>query len=188
MDIILLPVLSSDTFPVDALKIMKESRRSVAVVVGSPPKGLITSLEVRKAKNKNQTDLKSVELKPLSVLFDGDFSANGYAKLKLPENSLAKVREHLLQTFPGMAHRQLNVPYIDLTAFENILPPGMMYGFLGYDRGAAVVITRHETLAAEGGAPPAACCCKNPDTPHEYEAGRKKQGEACDNCKYSVEC
>ena len=188
MDIILLPVLNRATSPDDALTFMKESRRSVAVVVGSPPQGLITSLEVRKAKNQKKTNLENVELQPLSVLFDGDFSADGYAALRLPENTFAMVREHLLQTFPGMAHRQLNVPYKDLTAFEKILPANAMHGFLGYDRGAAVVITRHEGLAAQAGDPPPACCCVNPETPHEYAAGKKRHGDNCDNCKYSVEC
>jgi len=58
MDIILLPVLKRETLPADALKVMKESRRSVAVMVGSPPEGLVTSLEIRKAKNSKQTNFE----------------------------------------------------------------------------------------------------------------------------------
>jgi len=188
MDVILLPVLSRETSPNVALKVMTESRRSVAVVVGSPPLGLIGSLEVRKAKNQHKQSLETADLQPLSVLFDGEFTADGYAVLRLPENSFALVREHLLHTFPGLAHRQLNVPYGDLMSFDQILPPGSMHAFLGYDRGAAVVITRHETLAAQGAGPPPDCCCENPTTPHEYPAGRKKAGQPCDNCSFTVEC
>jgi hypothetical protein len=188
MDIILLPTLEWTISPTEALTVMKESLRSIAVVVGSSPRGLVTAREVRKAKNRQQPNLKEVELEPLSVLFDGAFTAEGYAILNLPESSFAMVREHLLQTFPGMAHRQLNIAPANLGRFEQILPPGTMHGFLGYDRGAAVVMTRHETLAAQGAGPPPDCWCMNPTTPHEYPAGRKRTGQPCDNCGFSVEC
>jgi hypothetical protein len=188
VDIILLPVVTLATTPDAALKIMMEARRSVAVVVGSPPFGLITSLSVRRAKNQKRPNLHGAELEPLALLFDGDFVSQGYAALKLPDAAYVTVREQLLQTFPGMGHRPLYVAPKDLPTFEQVLPAGFGYGFLGYDRGAAVVITRHETLSAEASGPPPDCCCANPQTPHEYPAGRKKTGQACDNCSYMVEC
>jgi len=188
VDIILLPVLSRTYTPFTALLLMKESRRSAAAVLGSPPQGLITSLEVRKAKNQERTNLQEAALEPLMVLFDGDFIHEGYAALKLPDTAFATVRQHLLQTFPGMAHRQLNISYPEVTAFEQILPPGAAQGFLGYDRGAAVVITSHEGGAQVYNGPPPDCCCLNPQTPHDYPAGGKRTGDPCDNCKYKVEC
>ena len=187
MDIILLPVLSRTIQPFEALMVMKDSRRSVAVVVGSPPPCLITSLDVRKAKNQQRKDLQEVGLEPLFVLFDGDFINEGYATLKLPGTAFPTVRQHLLQTFPGLAHRQLHVSSSDLTVFEQILH-GAAQGFLGYDRGAAVVMTSHETIAERFSGPPPDCCCLNPDTPHEYPAGWKKAKDPCDNCSYTVEC
>jgi CBS domain-containing protein len=188
VDIILLPVVTLDTTPDDALKNMKEARRSAAVVVGSPPLGLITSLSVRRAKNQQLPNLRGGELEPLAVLFDGDFVTQGYTALKLPDTSYVTVREHLLQTYPGMRHRQLYISQEDLPMFDRILPAGLRQGFLGYDRGAAVVITQHETIAAQAAGPPPDCCCANPQTPHEYPAGRKMTGQACDNCQYLVEC
>ena len=188
MDIILLPIVTLDTTPNDALKKMKEARRSAAVVVGSPPLGLIMSLSVRRAKNQQLPDLRGAELEPLAVLFDGDFVTRGYSALKLPDSSYMTVREHLLQTYPGMGHQELHIALQDIPAFDRILPSGLPLGFLGYDRGAAVVITQHETLASQSAGPPPDCCCANPQTPHEYPAGRKTTGQACDNCQYLVEC
>ncbi len=188
MDIILLPVVKRTQSPEKALQILKESRRSVAVLVGSPPQGLITSFGVRKAKNQHQASLESVEVEPLTVLFDGDFSTEGYAALNLPQQAFAVVREHLLQTYPGMAHRRLYVPSEQLPPFEQLLPGGAVHGFLGYDRGAAVVMTRWESVAQKGAEPTPDCCCENPATPHEYPACQKKTGEPCEFCGYSMEC
>jgi len=188
VDIILLPVLSRLTPPSTALMVMKESRRSVAAVVGSPPQGLISSLGVRKAKNQKLTSLQNAELEPLLVLFDGDFIPEGYMMLKLPNAAFATVRGHLLQTFPGMGHQPLSVGPQELLAFEQVLPSGAAQAFLGYDRGAAVVMTRHESLAEQAAGPPLDCCCDNPQTPHEYPAGRKKTGQSCDICEGRVEC
>jgi CBS domain-containing protein len=188
VDIILLPIVTLDTTPDDALKKMKEARRSAAVVVGSPPLGLITSLGVRRAKNQKLPNLRGVELVPLAFLFDGDFATEGYTALKFPDTSYVTVREHLMQTYPGMGHRQLYIAPQDFPVFDRILPVGLLQGFLGYDRGAAVVITQHETIAAQSAGPPPDCCCANPQTPHEYPAGRKKTGQFCDNCQYPVEC
>lgn len=187
MDIVLLPVLSRLDKPRDALQVMRESRRSAAVMVDSPPQGLIDSLAVRRASNQNLESLKTAELEPLFVLFDGDFLTEGYAALRLPHDALFTVRNHLLQTFPGMAHRPLSVSFNSLPAFESLLPPAVGQGFLGYDRGAAVVLTQHESKGEAAGAP-LGCCCMNPQTPHEYPAGRKRTGEPCDNCTYSVDC
>lgn len=190
MDIILLPVVNRATQPTVALRIMKESRRSVAAVgaPAAPIEGLINSVEVRKAKNGQMPDLSQASLMPVAVLHDGDFAAEGYDRLKLPTTSVGKVREHLLQTFLGAAHRELTVRYEDLPSFQGVLPPTASYALLGFDRGAAVVMTLHEGYAAQAGTPPADCCCRNPVTPHEYPAGRKKDGGTCDLCTYTVEC
>jgi CBS domain-containing protein len=118
MDIILLPVLNRATSPDQALKVMKESRRSVTVVVGSSPQGLLTSLEVRRAKNQKQPNLQETKLEAPSIVFEGDFTTTSYIELGLPENLFPMVQQHLMQTFPGMAHRQLNVPAVDLPKFE----------------------------------------------------------------------
>jgi hypothetical protein len=109
-------------------------------------------------------------------------------KLKLPETSLAQVRAHLLETFPGMPHRQLIVQSTDYPKFQQLIPAGATHAFLGYDRGAAVVITAQETIARKGAGPPLDCGCTNPQGTHEYRAGVKKPGEPCDNCAFSVEC
>jgi hypothetical protein len=168
---------------------MRESRRSAAVVVGSPPLGLIDSLSVRKAKNQKLSSLENVELEPLFVLFDGDFLTKGYAALNLPsDDTFFKVQDQLLQTFPGMAHRRLFVSDNALPQFENLIPPGFQQAFLGYDRGAAVVVTRHESDAEAKAGTPLDCCCENPQTPHEYPSGRKKTGQSCDICPYLIEC
>lgn len=193
MDIILLPVVSRDEPPARALRAMKEGRRSLAAVADPipgpvPVAGLITSLEVRKAKNSQQPDLKQAELMPVNVLYAGDFASAGYDRLKLPSNSFGNVYAHLLRTFPGMAHEELAVQSEDLPAFAKALPSNWPHGFLGFDRGAAVVMTSHETLAAQAGTPPADCCCMNPTTPHEYAAGLKRGGEFCENCGFSIEC
>jgi CBS domain-containing protein len=188
VDIILLPVVTLDTTPDNALKTMREARRSAAVVVGSAPLGLITSLSVRKAKNQKLPNLRNAEREPLAVLFDGEFISQGYMALNLPDTSYVTVREQLLQTFPGMGHRQLNVAPSDVPTFEQVLPAGVQQAFLGYDRGAAVVITKHETIAAQSAGPPPDCCCTNRQFPHEDTTGRKKTGQLCDQCEYKVEC
>jgi hypothetical protein len=187
MDIVLLPVLSRLTQPSLALQIMRDSRRSAAVLVNSPPQGMISSFAVRKAKNENLPSLETAPFEPLAVLFDGDFLTEGYAALKLPADAFFTVQSHLLQTFPGSAHRQLIVSPDALPAFESLLSSAGPQGFLGWDRGAAVVLTQHESQGEQAGAP-LGCCCTNPAFPHEYPAGRKKTGQACDNCSYSIDC
>ena len=188
MDIILLPVLSRATSPDEALAIMKESRRSGAVVVSSPPQGIITASGARKAKNQNLKDLLNAELEPLPLLFDGDFVSEGFALLNLPHTAFATVRGHLLQTYPGMGHQPIWVAPPDLTAFERIIPAGSELGFLGYDRGAAVVLTLHEQGAAPYKGPPNDCWCTNPQTPHDFPAGQKLTGQTCDICSFAVDC
>src|SRR5262245_14067519 len=133
MDIMSLPVLTRSTSPKDALSKLKKSRRSLAVVVGSPAQGVVGSLALRRAKNDHQESLKDIPLENLPVIFDGEFLPHGYAKLKLPETSLTKVREHLLQTFPGMPHKQLIVHGSDYSKFQQLLPPNATRALLGYD-------------------------------------------------------
>jgi hypothetical protein len=187
MDIVLLPVLSRRTQPSLALQIMRDSRRSAAVLVDSPPQGLISSFAVRMAKNEKLTSLETAPVEPLVVLFDGDFLTEGYAALKLPADAYFAVQSHLLQTFPGSAHRRLSVSSNALPAFEALLTSAGPQAFLGWDRGAAVVLTQHESQGEQAGAP-LGCCCLNPNQPHEYPAGRKKTGQPCDNCSYSIDC
>src|SRR5688572_931879 len=141
MDIILLPVLNRATSPSAALKLLKDSRRSMAVMVDSPPQGLISVLEIRRAKNRNTPSLEGADLEPIAIVRDAEFDANAFVALQFPDSVFAVVREQLIQTYPGMAHRQMKMNPADETFFERLLPPGLMHGFVGYDRGAAVVLT-----------------------------------------------
>lgn len=187
MDIILLPLINQKDSPANALKILRKALRSVGVLVGSPPLGLVISKSIRKAKNLGAEDMTNVERQPIALIADGEFEV-AYNTLKLPPHLYGQIRGHLTQTFPGMPHREFLVPAPDLATFENLLPAGFSHGFLGYDRGAAVVITRHETLAREAAGPPPDCACKNPADPHEYFAGQKKGGDSCDVCGAVIDC
>ena len=187
MDIILLPLINQKDSPADALKTLRKSLRSVGVLVSSPPLGLVTSKSIRKAKNLGAEDLTNVERQPIALIADGEFEV-AYNTLKLPSHLYGQIRRHLTQTFPGRPHREFLVPAPDLATFENLLPAGYSHGFLGYDRGAAVVITRHETLARDAAGPPPDCACMNPTDPHEYPAGQKKGGAICDVCGAAIDC
>jgi len=188
MDIILLPVVIQTSPPAYVLKLMKLSLRSAAVVVGSPPLGMITALQARIAKNQQMPDLKNAEYQPLAVVYDGQFDHQAYTALQLPSHLYGNIRNHLMETYPGMAHRAFYASVNEVTAFEAKLPANVDYGFLGYDRGAAVVLTRHETGAEAASGPPPDCYCQNPTTPHAYPGGQKKSGQPCDLCPNKIDC
>ena len=188
MDIILLPVVNCSKSPSEALKAMKEARRSAAVVVASPPQGLITSLEVRRLINSGKETLKDAVLQPLLVVFDGEFDAAVYLSLNLPESLLGRLQQHLLQTFPGLGHREFRLPVADAPSFERLMPGIPEQALIGFDRGAAVVLTRYESVAARSAGPPPDCCCINPATPHEYPASSRNGGKPCSICGQLVEC
>jgi hypothetical protein len=188
MDIILLPVVVQTSSPADVLKVMKQSLRSAAVVVGSPPLGMITALQARKTKNQQKLNLKGAEYQSLAVVYDGQFDYEAYTKLKLPHHLYGKIRNQLMETYPGMSHRAFYATVDEATAFESKLPAGSDYGFLGYDRGAAVVLTRHEAGAVAASGPPPDCYCKNTETPHPYPGGQKRSGQPCDLCASVIDC
>ena len=183
MDIMSL-LLTRLTSPKEALSKLK-ARAAACCRRRVPPQGVVGSLVLRRAKNEHRKVLHALRADSCSTT---EFLPHGYAKLKLPETSLLQVREHLLQTFPGMPHKQLIVQGADTSKFQQLLPPNATRAFLGYDRGAAVVITVQELVARQDAGPPPDCGCENPVTPHEYRAGIKRTGDVCDNCAYVVDC
>jgi hypothetical protein len=191
VDIVSLPVLDANVSPGDALGALVSAKRSAALMrVGSTWR-MVTSTAIRKALNHGAATIPATDCEEVPPLFTGSFE-NGYTKLQLPGQAFNTVRDHLYQTFPGQPHRRIDVEASLRPLFEMVLaalPSG--YALIGNDRGAAVLLSRHETALEEYVGPPKGCCCRNPDYPHEYDSGTVKPGSICGRCSppaYVVDC
>jgi hypothetical protein len=191
MDIVSLPVLDSDVSPRDALGALVSAKRSAALMKVGPVLRVVTSTTIRKAINQGTPTISVTECEEVPQLFIGSFE-NGYTMLGLPAQAFNTVRNHLYQTFPGQSHSRIDVEESLRPSFEKVLatlPSG--YALIGYDRGAAVLLSRHETAMEQYVGPPKGCCCRNPDYPHEYDSGTVAPGSNCERCVprvYAVDC
>ncbi len=91
---------------------------------------------------------------------------------------------------PALNYPWLNVvfPHQAGSEFEKFLDSaGASYALTSASRAVAVVVTRHESLAAEVSGGPKDCYCSN-EPPHEFPPPKVSTGQKCPICEKPVYC
>jgi len=189
MDIVSLPVLDSQVSPRVCLNALVSAKRSAAVIKVGPVLRFVTSTTIRKAINRDEPVLPLAECEEVTQLHSGSF-ATSFAILGLPAQAFNTVRDHLYVTFPGQVHTRIDLDESLRLKFEEAVATSG-FALMCYDRGCAVLLSRHESTLESHAGPPKGCCCGNPDYPHEYASGTVTPGSNCARCKpkvYPVNC
>lgn len=194
MDILQLPSLTAVTPIKQAWSVLQAAQRSAIITAAEDRPVLITAEDLARGENRGAVTLAEVEAHLVPIVA----RVSGRRRRPVSEESVEwapaldaldqkGIRIHMRETQLGGPHREIDPDAAIQKLIDRMLQGiDINFALVGMSPGAAILVSRYESVVRDHAGPPRRCYCRNPNYPHGYDD--KKTGDPCDYDPYEVAC